>query len=241
MQLVTDFHLFDIAGSCPADFLGLIEREDFRQVVARIDYRLLGCRLDILCPPLARRVALRAKAPALTFRHQFLPLIVEFRVVNLLNGSPSKAGLMFHQILEPGLGVELVAQEHEFMPGDVDPGKHGMNAGQASHIAAERAIEREHKGGGRHKAAILSLGSIRWIAPQGVVIADPVCPMANVVAGRLITPWLYCVLNRYAEQFPQVSETLFRDERKTRLVFWHNARSLLSHDQRSFLPLQDCR
>ena len=111
------------------------------------------------------------------------------------------------------------------MPGDVDPGKHGVNAGQASHIAAERAIEREDKGGGRHEAAILSLGSIRWIAPQGVVIADAVCPMANVVAGRLITPRLHRVLNRHTDQFPQVSETLFRDERKTRLVFWHNTLS----------------
>src|SRR3989442_13692519 len=102
------------------------------------------------------------------------------------------------------------------MPGDVDPGKHGVNAGQASNVAAERAIEREHKGGGRHEAAILSLGSIRWIAPQGVVIADAVCQMANVVTGHLITPRLHRILNRSDDQFPQCTESLFRDVLTTR-------------------------
>jgi hypothetical protein len=126
-----------------ANFLGFVERENFRQIVARIVDRLFLFDLVVLGAALARGVALGAKAPAIALGNHLAALIVKFAAIDLLDRAASETGLMLDQLLEPRLGRELVAKQHRAMPHGIDAGEHRVHARQAANVAAERAVERE--------------------------------------------------------------------------------------------------
>src|SRR5262249_22811203 len=120
------------------------------------------------------------------------------------------ARLMLDQVLEPSLGVELIAELHRAMPRHVDSCEHRMHSRQPADVAAERAVEREDEGG-RGKRMHLGAGGIAGIAPQRIIVADAVRPMADIVARGVVAPRLERVLNRYADELTQLSETLVGD------------------------------
>jgi hypothetical protein len=67
----------------------------------------------------------------------------------------------------------------------------------------------------------LRLRRVFRLAPQRIVVADAVGPVADIVARRLVAPRLERVLDRHADQFAQVGETLVSDQRKALLLFRH--------------------
>src|SRR5215472_4499718 len=118
--------------------------------------------LGVLGASLARRIALGAEAPAIALGDQFAALIEELASVDLLDRAAGEARLMLDQVLEPGLGVELIAELHRAMPRHVDSCEHRMHSRKPADVAAERAVEREDEGG-RGKRMHLGAGGIAGI------------------------------------------------------------------------------
>src|SRR5216683_6734052 len=117
------------------------------ELIARIMHLRFLLNFVILGAALTRRVTLGAEAPAITLGNQFTVLVVEFAAINLLDRAAGEAGLMLDQVLEPGLGVELVAKHYRLMPGHIDAREHRMHSGQATDVAAERPVQRKNEGG----------------------------------------------------------------------------------------------
>ena len=111
-------------------------------------------------------------------------------MVDLLDGAPGEAGVVFDQILEVGRRTDGRAADDRLVPGQIGPGPHGVHTRQAPHVPREDPAESEHEAGRGDDRPVSSRFGIVGIAPQRVVIADPVGVMANVVAGCLVTPRL---------------------------------------------------
>src|SRR5262245_26962430 len=97
---------------------------------------------------------------------------------------------MLHQILQVGVAVNSVTQKKGTVPGDVSCGPHGVHPGQSTHIARQNPVERKHERGGRDQLPVGGTGGVLRIAPEGVVVANAMGVMTDVVSGYLVTPWL---------------------------------------------------
>src|SRR5262249_14410676 len=123
-QCVTDADVFDVARRRSTDLLRPIEREDPREILARVADRLLLFQRLVLRSLLARGVPLGAEAPSVALGHERAALTVELATVDLLDRAAGEAGLMLDQVSEVSLRAQAIAEQNRSVPGDVDAGEH---------------------------------------------------------------------------------------------------------------------
>ena len=179
----------------------------------------------------ARLVAIRAEAPTVGGRHHLAALVVEVHMIDLLDRAAGEPGLMFDQILEPGLGADRVVALHRLMPGPIGARPHRVNARQATDIAGNDPAGREQEARQRDDTAPARRCRIVRIAPQRIVVADPVRVMADLIARRLVAPRLQRVLDPHVQPASQRIQPFFGDVREQPVRIFAHAGSCLSRSR----------
>src|ERR1019366_3340929 len=194
-----------------ANGLIVIMAIDVRQFALGVATDRLRFQVGVFRAFLARRVAVGAETPTVRLGDQVAVLIEEPHMVSLLHGAAGEAGLMLHQVLEPGFRGDLVIAHHRFMPGPIGACPHRVHAWQPPDITRNDPARREQETGQCDHAAPTRPRTIPGIAPQWVVVADTVRVVTNVVAGRLVAPRLQRVLDADADAPAQIVDALVGD------------------------------
>src|SRR5262249_27852323 len=135
----------------------------------------------------------------------------EVDVIDLLHRAAGKAGLMLDEVLQIGLGSDRIVAMHRLVPGPVRARPHRMNAGKTADIAGDDPAGREQEARQPDDAAEPGLCGIVGSAPRGIVAADAMGVVADVVARRLIAPRLRRVFDGLAEPFAQMIQASLGD------------------------------
>src|SRR4029453_19655481 len=142
-------------------------------------------------------------------------------VIDLLDGSARERRLWLDQVLPPRLGRDRVVAMPGQLPRPARAGPQRVHARQPPDVARDDPARREEKARRRDDAGPARAGGVLGIAPERVVVADAVGVVADVVARRLVAPWLERVGDLDADPPAQAVEPLRGDLGKQRLLTGH--------------------
>ena len=103
-------------------------------------------------------------------------------MVDLLEGSPGEARLVFDEVFQMRLGLHLDTPTNRLVPGQVGPGPHGVDAGEPADVPRQDSVESEHEAWRRNDRAVTGRFRVGGITPQRIVVSDSVGVVADVVA-----------------------------------------------------------
>ncbi|KAG1257036.1 hypothetical protein G6F65_016063 [Rhizopus arrhizus] len=204
-------HVFPIAGGGAAHFFLRIQLVGFLDFLGAVAAGFASAHRFVFAALFAGVVALGAEAPAVGLGDLVAILVEEVHVINLLHRTAGEAGLVLDQVLQVRLGRDHVVAFDGVVPGPVGARPHGVHAGQPAHITRHDAAGRKQEAGQGDDAAVLGLGRVFRVGPQGVVVADAVGVVADVVARGLVAPRFGGGADLHADAGTQFIQAAFGD------------------------------
>ena len=188
-ELLADLYVLVEAGLAAADDLVLVQVVYRPQVLVGVVGLAVRLLLGVLRAALPGGVALGTEAPRVAGDKRRAGLLVEqLDVVDLLERPPGEARLVLDEVFQVGGGRDLGVTTDRLVPRKVSTGPHGVHARQAAHVARENAAEGEGEARRRDHGAVARARCVARVTPQGVVVADAVSVVADVVARGLVAP-----------------------------------------------------
>jgi hypothetical protein len=93
-------------------------------------------------------------------------------VVDLLDRASGEPGLVFDQVLQPGLRADRIVAQYRQMPGPIRTSPHRVHTGQATDITGNDPAGCEQEAGQRNDTTPTRARCVIRITPQRIVVAD---------------------------------------------------------------------
>src|SRR3990167_6973540 len=222
-QLFAFLDVFPVTRSRATDFFLRVQLAEFGQLFFAVRLNL-AAHVGVLRATLTRFVTISTEYPRIRFSNFVAMLVEEIDVVDLLECTAGKLGLMLNQIFQIGFGSDDVIAQHRFVPGPVGAGPHRVHTRQATAITGNQPAGGEQETGQRNDRTVLGFGRVFRIAPQRVVVADAVSVVTDRVTGGFVVPRLDCVGDLDANALAQLGQTLFSYFRKFRSHLYFSPR-----------------
>ena len=210
-QRVADGDLFEITRFGAANAFVLIQGVVTREFLGRVDALFAVLQRGVLRAALAGDIAVRTKTPGIRTRELVAGFVEEVDVIDLLDRTPGELCIVFDQVFQVSLGRQYGIAPDRFLPREIATGKHRVYSGQATNVAADNTAAGENERRRRDDPPVARFLRVVGVAPQRVVVADPVRVVPNIVARRLVAPRLERVPDPHPDPFAQVVESRWRN------------------------------